>query len=103
MQGCWLPVSLPCLIIYLIIVVVVVEEGEELSATVTRTVGQLTAMAEIRDQTRVAVAASIRLLALRFQFGATHNLLREASFHISSYTLKFAIGAAATSVAAQIR
>lgn len=82
MQGCWLPVSLACLIIYLIIVVVFVVDGdeEELSATVTGTVGQLTAMAaEIRDQTRVAVAVaavSIRLfsLALRFQFGAIHTI-----------------------------
>lgn len=69
-----------CLIIYLIIVVVVDGDEEELSATVTGTVGQLTAMAaEIRDQTRVAVAVaavSIRLfsLALRFQFGAIHTI-----------------------------
>lgn len=41
------------------------------------------------DQTRVAAGCS----SLHdFQFGYTISLLREASFHISSYTLKIAIG-----------
>lgn len=88
MQGCWLPVSFACLIIYLIIVVVDGDE-EELSATVTGTVGQLTAMAaEIRDQTRVAVAVaavSIRLFSLSLWGTSSGRYTQSPTWGVISY------------------